>query len=237
MAVKKTYSWLENRRHYKMMLNLFGKKQNPQDILLEAKNKLSEGNLKQALDIAGRLSEDEDEEIKCEAKHIMGLSHFKLENYQFSQGLFEYVAAIRNDANSWLNVITSSILAGNFAKGQTAFEKAFECQKQSGYSQQPSLPFIRYYYAYALHDANKFEKSLEQLDELKKIYIKLIITDDTFLYMRGVPFLSQTLDLAEKVFQGMKKDFYSSEWLHELEQSVDDDGKDYIKRLRAREEK
>lgn len=176
------------------------------------------------------LVSDKNKDTSDEAKLRIALSYFRKGNYKDSLVQFERIALEKNDVVSWFNVITSAILSNEVQKGKEAFEKALELQELSDYSQQPSVPFIRYYYACALNDIGLFSEALKQLDELKAIYMKLVITDDTFVYIRGVPFMSHSLDLARKVFKGLGIDFSHSDWLKELKEKIDDDGKEIIEK-------
>jgi len=176
------------------------------------------------------LVSEKNEEISSEAELRIVLSYFRKRDYKNSLIQFEQIASAKNDVASWFNVITSAILSNEIHIGKDAFNKALELQKISNYSQQPSVPLIRYYYACALNDVGLFNEALEQLNELKAIYMQLVITDDTFVYIRGIPFMSHTLDLTRKVFAGLEIDFSHSDWLKELKEKVDDDGKEIIEK-------
>jgi tetratricopeptide (TPR) repeat protein len=178
------------------------------------------------------LMKSESEEIKYTACHLAGVANFHLGNYKDAQKLAEIVADKWDDANSWLSVITSSALAGDIEKSEAALNKAYEAQKRADFTDHPSFAFIRFYYANALFDAGAYEKSLEQLEELKKVYCKLKITDDHYLYTNGTPFFTDTLNLAKKVFSALQTDFTSSQWLEELQDCVDDDGKRFIEEIK-----
>lgn len=217
------------------MLKNFFRKDNKED---KSKIKLDEINAlfmdekyDEVISKALPLVNDKDNNVSFEFKLKIALSYFRKGNYKESLELFEKVALIKNDVGSWFNVITSAILSNEIQKGKNAFNKCLELQEISGFKQQPSVPFIRYYYACALNDVGLFNEALEQLSELKNIYMQLVITDDTFVYIRGVPFMSHTLDLARKVFNGLRMDFSHSEWLKELKQKVDDDGKEIIEKF------
>jgi tetratricopeptide (TPR) repeat protein len=179
---------------------------------------------------ASSLAANNDKEISLEASQKLALAYFRKGEYSKSLVPFEEIASSKNDVGSWFNVITAAVLNNDPDKGKQAFYKTIELQKASDYSQQPSMPQIRYYYACALNDIGLYSEALEQLDELKKIYMQLVITDDTFVYLRGVPFLSHTLDLAKKVMLGLNTEFSNSHWLKELKDAVDDDGKEIIKK-------
>lgn len=166
--------------------------------------------------------------IAHEVNLKLALSYFRKGNYGQSLPIFERIAEVKNDVGSWFNVMTSAILANEIDKGKKAFARTLEIQKANNFSQEPSFPQIRYFYACALNDIGLYDEALEQLDELKKIYMQLVITDDTFVYIRGVPFMSHTLDLARKVMKGLGVELSSSEWLKELKAAVDEDGKEVI---------
>jgi tetratricopeptide (TPR) repeat protein len=193
--------------------------------LEEAALLISEEKYQEAMELAKPFMGSDNEKTSCEAKHIVGLSNFHLGNFQLSKELFEAVAEKRDDTVSWFNLMTSAVLAGDAEKGEDAFKKSLEANEKSGRKQQPSQPMIVYYYACALNDAKMYDRSLEYLNSLKRIYMQLKITDDTFVYMRGVPYFRMTLDLAKKVFDGLGDRTKWAEWLDELEKELDEDGK------------
>ena len=216
-----------------MFENFFKKKPIKRDskvIIDEIQELFRNEKFDEVIERASLLLSDHDQELVLEANLRIALSYFRKAKYEDSLPIFEKIADAKNDVGSWFNVITSAILANEIDKGKKAFKKTQELQKESNYSQQPSLPQIRYYYACALNDIGLYAEALEQLDELKKIYMQLVITDDTFVYIRGVPFMSHTLDLARKVLIGMNMELSNSTWLKELKAAVDDDGKEIIEK-------
>jgi tetratricopeptide (TPR) repeat protein len=180
------------------------------------------------------LPDIDDKEISEEVKSLLALSYFRKDNFVQALPLFEGLALSKNDdVLSWFNVMTSAILSSNIQKGKDAFNRVLELKKTSdGGPEEPSSSDTRYYYAYAMKNVGLFDEALEQLDELKKIYMKLVITDDNFLFLRGVPFISRTLTLAKEVFDSLGLNFPQSEWLEELRRNVDDDGKETIDRYK-----
>ncbi len=177
-------------------------------------------------------------QISLKNKQHVALSYYYKKDYKQSLSLFEEIALKKNDVESLFNVLMSLMPLNKTQQGKEVFNKLIKFHKEMGgagkgqnFVPQLCIPFIRYYYANALLDAKLFEDALEQLEELKKIYIELKITDDTFLYIRGIPFMSDTLDLAKKIFEGLNMNFSNSDFLNELKIKVDDDGKDIIKKF------
>ncbi len=199
--------------------------------ILEEINELYDNqNYDDVIKKAQSLINDENVDIASEAKLRSALSYFRKGEYKDSMLLFEDLALLKNDVLSWYNVTQSAILSNEIQKGKDAFNKALELQRLSEFNQYPRVPKMRYDYAGALCIVGLFNEAVEQLNELKKIYMKLEITDDNFLFLRGVPFFSHTLDLANKVFTGLGMISSLSDWLEELKQHVDDNGKRMIDR-------
>ena len=97
-----------------------------------------------------------------------------------------------------------------------------------------SSPFIRQYYACALRDRGEFARAFEQVEELRAIYEQLKITDDTFVYIRGVPFLSHTMDVAVDVFRGLGDSFDWQQWVDAFAKNLDDEGREYLQSVKER---
>ena len=173
-----------------------------------------------------------EQEPSWKIRKKVALSYYYKNDFEKSLTLFEEIALKKNDVESWFNVLMSLMPSQKTQQGKEVFNKILKIHKGLN-DQQPrelAIPFIRFYYACGLNDNGLFDDALEQLEELKKIYMELKITDDTFVYIRGVPFLSSTLDLAKKVFEGLDMDFSNSDFLIELKNKVDYEGKITIKK-------
>ncbi len=194
---------------------------------------LDSGNLDSAISLAGKHEKASDPRLKLESKKVTALALFKKENYAAAIPLFEEIAAFHDDTESWFNIVSSATLAGETALGEKAFQEALRCQEASGYSQQPGVPFLHYYYACALRDRGEFRKALPQIGELRTLYRQLKITDDHFLYARGVPFLSLAVELMVDVFRGIGASFDADRWLEDFATDLDDEGRAYLETVRA----
>ncbi|MDE0937973.1 MAG: hypothetical protein OSA89_18840 [Mariniblastus sp.] len=175
-----------------------------------------------------------DGELALESKKIVALAQFRKEHYSVATPLFQEIANSTNDVADWFNVVTSATLSDDINLGEHAFQQCLKCQESAGHSQQPSVPFMRQFYACALRDRGEFGKALEQIEELRSIYEQLKITDDTFVYIRGVPFLSHTMDVAIDVFRGMGDSFDPNGWIDSFASKLDDDGREYLQNVKER---
>lgn len=172
--------------------------------------------------------------IAKDANKLMGMSLFRQAKYQESLPYFQKATEYNPEINDWFNIITSATLSKNLEVGRNAFDKAVKLQLDSGHKEQPSIPFMRRYYACALRDIGEFELALEQINELRKIYEQLKITDTTFLYIRGVPFLSHTMDVAVDVFNGLGVNINAQEWIDSFSSKLDEDGQEYLNEVKAK---
>jgi tetratricopeptide (TPR) repeat protein len=198
--------------------------------LEEAWHDFQNSKFEQTIEKAYDYVNDDNSDIKFEANKLVALGNFRLGNYGKSQQIFEMLASKSNNSNDWFNVVTSSTLNGNVDLGRSAFDKAVELYKKHKDKESISIPNMMFYYMQCLKDVNQFELAFEQLNELKKIYTELKITDGTFLHLRGVPFFEHTIDASKDILE--KSDPQEVEaWISSFKKSVDNDGKQYLSDL------
>lgn len=183
---------------------------------------------------AEKLLNNKSESIAKDACKLMGMSLFRQDKYQEALPYFQKATEYKPEVNDWFNVITAGTLSKNIDAGRSAFEKAVQLQLDTGHKEQPSIPVMRQYYACALRDVGEFNLALEQINELRKIYEQLKITDTTFVYMRGVPFLSHTMDVAIDVFNGLGTSFDAHEWIKTFSSKLDEEGQEYLNEVSAK---
>lgn len=172
--------------------------------------------------------------IAKDANKIMGMALFRQAKYQEALPYFQKATEYNPGISDWFNVVTSGTLSKNVKVGRNAFDKAVQLQLDSGHKEQPSIPFMRQYYACALRDIGEYELALVQINELRKIYEQLKTTDTTFVYIRGVPFLSHTMDVAVDVFNGLGASFDAQEWIQRFSSKLDEEGQEYLNEVKAK---
>lgn len=169
--------------------------------------------------------------LSKDALKLTGLSLFRKSQYQEALPYFLDASKIEAEVNDWFNIVTSATLSRNIKVGSDAFDKAIELRLKSENNEPPSIPFMRLYYSCALRDINEHKLALMQINELRKIYEQLKITDSTFLYLRGVPFLSHTMDVAVDVFKGLGSQFSSKDWIDGFAKKLDEEGQKYLTKV------
>ena len=214
----------------------------PSDTLPEEKNDEFTGILKEidalynekkydeVINLALPHINNENKKRALEMRSMAAISYFYKEDYKNSLLHYEEILSQveKVNASTWFNVLMSAVFIKDMEKARNAFNKTMEIWDTDP-NQHLTVYRIRFYYAQALKHIGLFNEALEQLEELKKTYIEFKITDDHFLYVRGVPFMPNFLDLAKEVFEGLNIDFPTSDWLMGLKEKVDKDGKEFIK--------
>ncbi|MDA0148437.1 hypothetical protein [Vibrio sp. LaRot3] len=194
---------------------------------------LQEGNFDRVIELASEHTTSKAKETVKESLKLIGLSYFHKELPEKALPYFKNAAKITPEVNDWFNVSTSATLANEIDVGREALNEAIKLQSESGHSQEPSIPYMKLYYACALRDVSEFRLAFDQIEELRPIYEQLKITDTTFLHIRGVPFLSHTVETAIDIFKGLGDSVNALEWLKQFSYKLDEDGQKYIAEVSA----
>ncbi len=190
---------------------------------------MDEGDFEQAVQEALAHTAAANENLRAEANKLAGLAYFQMRQPKDALPHLQEVASIVDDAHSWFNVVTSATLSGDLAKADDAMIKV--ARLLDGQEIDPgdmSLPQARLYYGMALCDIEQFARAFEQLDWLRGLYESHKVTDDTFLYMRGMPLFAHALQLMVRVFDGLDDEFDREKWVRDFAARLDDEGRDYI---------
>lgn len=202
--------------------------------LVSARTSLEAGDSASCIREATPFLADRNPGIAREANRLAGLGRFRSGEYQESLPFFEAAATGSDQAIDWFNLASAATLASEPDFAENAFRKALDCQEASGYTQQPSVPFMMYIFMFTLSKEGFQERAFRHLEELRKIYEAMKITDDTFVYLRGVPFLSQTMEAAIPVLRSVMSRIEAAGWLRSFSSRLDNAGGKLLKDLEKR---
>jgi len=167
-----------------------------------------------------------------EAYGLTALSYFRLEQYEQARATFEWLSNEYGDINDWFNLMTSAILAGKIDQGMEAYTQAKELRAQAENDEGVPIPQMMYYACRALADAKEYDRAFKVLNELIDIHKQLHITDDTFLYMRGVPMLPHTMEAAKIILTARKDKMDIDTWFAMLDASLDEEGREIARQTK-----
>lgn len=189
------------------------------------------GDYSKSISEAKQHVHSKDAHVNFEANKLMALSNFQLGQYDLAQQTFEVLARKSEDSDDWFNLVTSATLNRQVELGRKAFDRSIELYQQTGSAENLSHPNMIFYYMLCLRDIGQFELAFEQLQDLKTIYCELVITDSTFLHMRGVPFFEHTMDAAKDILKNIEESEAAS-WIDSWKDSIDSDGKLHLNQLK-----
>jgi tetratricopeptide (TPR) repeat protein len=202
--------------------------------LVSARTSLEAGDTASCVREATQFLADGNPEYAREANRLTGLGRFRSGEYQDSLPFFETAARGSDQASDWFDLASAELMAARPEEAEESFQKALDCQEASGYTQQPGVPFMMYFFMFALSKEGFQERAFRHLEELRKLYEAMKITDDTFVYVRGVPFLSQTMEAAIPVLRVVLTRQEAVGWLRSFASKLDKPGKAYLKDCEAR---
>lgn len=161
----------------------------------------------------------------------LALAYFHTEDYKKSTELFERICQNNENAVDWFNLATSAIMNNDTSKGLQALDTAIKLNRETDTNAKGiPTPFMYLYASHALKDSKNFDLAFTQLNKLGEIYKTLSITDDTFLYMRGVPFFSEFVSLAKAILPNQKV-IDPASWVKQISSSLDENGRDILHQL------
>lgn len=210
-----------------------GKRLSEFPALRDAWLKLQTHYLDEAREIAKRYVGAADTKMAVEALKIVALAAFRQGQHQDALRMLEQVAAHTGKAKDLFDVMTCAGIAGHVERAQEVFAAVIRRYEGGDTEDVPPLPCIWYYYGCAVRDGGHPEAALPMLQKLREVYEQLKITDDTFVYIRGVPFLSHTMSLAIDVFRSAGDSFDACAWVRDFARSLDEDGQSYLAEVLA----
>lgn len=170
---------------------------------------------------------------KKEALKLLGLAYFRQQKYDLAEETNIQLTQDSENPDDWFNLLTSATLNNNIELSETACAKIIEFYNKNATKENLPIPQVFFFYMHALRDIKAYDKAFVQLERLKDIYCSLVITDPTFLYLRGVPFFSDAMEAGKEILENIDKD-KTQKLLAEMHSRLDDEGKQYIDEFEQR---
>ena len=136
---------------------------------------------------------------------------------------------ISTSENKYLLSLTN-LKRGEYKKAVNLFEQAINTFELDIKNVQHSIPNMKIYFANQLIEKGNFNLAFEMLKDVSKTYCEYKILDDTFLFMRGVPFFGDYIETLDKVKGNVDKTEFEN-LISILEVELDKDGKFYIDQI------
>lgn len=159
--------------------------------LASAVSALERGDWSQVVKLARPYRDSPQKNLRSDAYRLCALATGRLEQWETAFACWLALFELEPTAHNALQLASTSVMAKEVECGKAWLMKFDEINENSH-----ELPVATAYtnFISALAQAGHAEETLPYLSWLRELYRHLKVTDDTFLYMRGVPFLSVFLD-------------------------------------------
>ena len=201
--------------------------------LVPAISALQSEQFDQVLELAEPLARHADSRIRADAARLMAFAFSRLNRYSEALPCWQNLIVIEPSPHNYAQLAASAAVLGRLEVAEPAFERAEQLTQESEQEGSSSLPMMWANYITALDLGGNPARALPYIDLLKRAYAGYHITDSTFLYIRGMPFFSVFIENALPVLQKVKTQEEIEAWLDELNDEVDDEGKECIAKIRS----
>ena len=199
--------------------------------LRDAWVRLQSDYLDEAREAAGRYLAASDASLATEAMKIVALASFRKREYERALPLYERVAQATGNAGDLFNLMICYAMLGHADRAEQLFGELARLYNARIAKGGPPLPMVWLYLGCALRDGGHPARALPLILKLRPVYEELNITDATYLYVRGVPSLSETTALARDVFRALGDQFDASAWIREFAAALDPEGRSQLEEL------
>lgn len=168
----------------------------------------------------------------ADASRLCALAYSALHRYQEA---FPYWLALferEPSAHNALQLATTSVMCGELDRGEAWLHKFDEINEQT---HELSSVTARTNFISALTQVGHMIESLPHLTWMRGVYAHVRVTDDHFLYVRGIPFFLIFLEKSLFVLEACMPSDAIVEWYRELSGRLDEEGEiqleEWIRRL------
>ncbi|MDR2874409.1 MAG: hypothetical protein LBV44_00560 [Methylobacillus sp.] len=157
----------------------------------------------------------------ADASRLCALACSRLGRWPEAFGHWLHLFELEPGAHNALQLASASVMCNEIERGKAWLQKYQELNEQKHELSGVSA-FISF--TSALSQIGHPEEGLPYIAWIRDLYAALHITDDTFLYMRGVPFFSAFLENSLPFVKASMNLESGIRWYRELEGKLDEPG-------------
>lgn len=155
--------------------------------LLPAVAAMEADDFGRAIDLAEDLRNHPDGVLRADALRLCALCLARLEKWNRAFDDYHALFACEPSVMNALQLATTSVMAGQLARGQAWFEKAGQL---NGEAQKMPWPDLHTHFLSALAQKGEWAAGLPHVEWLRDMFMGMSSSDDNFVFMHGMPFLS-----------------------------------------------
>ena len=187
----------------------------------EAITALESGDFGSVIELATAFRDSADRALRVDALRLCALARSRLAQWSLAFDDFLVLFQLEPSPLDASQLATTSVMAGELARGQAWFQKACELQPGRG---DPPLARLHTGFISALAQAGEFRASVPHLEWLRGAWPVLGSTDDTRAWAAGLPFFGEFLDRSLAILQQCLTYDEVIAWYAHLRGGLDADG-------------
>ncbi len=153
-----------------------------------------------------------------------GISLFHKERFEEAHKIFEKLNSEHPTSESKFFLSLTSIKRGDVEKAIELFDEAIDIFEIDTKNVPHSIPNMKTYFAKELIEVENYSLAFRLLKDTSITYFDYQILDDTFLFMRGVPFFGDYVEILGKLKDHVDKSDFD-ELISKLEKKLGKDAK------------
>lgn len=163
--------------------------------------------------------------LRTDANRLCALASCSLAQWTDACRFWDTLFKDEPSAHNALQLATSSVMAGDVARGESWLERALAMNITS--HEMPAVA-IETNFVTALTNSGNMRAALPYLERIKELYVALKVTDPTFLFVRQVPrfdiFLDKSMPIVDASLQADQK----RSWYESMMPHLDDRGQEEL---------
>ncbi len=194
--------------------------------LVPALAALQSDNFAEAIELANSYAHDSNHLIAADARRICAQAHARLSQWQESFGNYKRLFDLEPSALNALQLATTAVMSADTPLGDSWFERAQAININSNELPQGRL---RTAYLSALEQAGDYAATRPHLDWLACAYRSVKVTDDHFVWARGLPFFGEFLKKSQPLLLACVPEHEVRAWYEALCPDLDEAGRAAVK--------
>lgn len=179
----------------------------------------------EAIELADPLRNHPEPALRADTLRLTALCLARLEKWEKAFDEYHALFAIERSALNALQLATTSVMADELARGQVWFERASQINIDT---EEMPWPTLHTNFLSALGNADQWAAGLPHIEWLRDMYQSVAISDDHFLFMRDMPFLSVFFEKSLPVLQASMNRQEVIAWYAAMAPHLDAEGQEKI---------
>lgn len=202
--------------------------------LLPAVAAMESGDFARAIELAEDLRSHSDAALRADALRLCALCLARQARWSRAYDDYHALFACEPSVTNALQLSTTSVMAGELARGQAWFEKASQLNAEN---LTMPWPVLQTNFLSALENKGEWAAGLPQVEWLRDMFQGMTSSDDHFVHMHDMPFLSVFFEKSLPFLRAQMTEAEVLEWYGAMHGHLDAGGQEklaaWLEKLRA----